>query len=77
MLVKRVTDRKVFHIEDVILSMSELNFIVLFDKPIEMQVLIDENEKHKQETGRFYLIYFPLDCRIFSIISKNKFFLFF
>lgn len=52
MLIKRVSDQKVFHIEDIILSMSELKLIVLFDKPIEMKVLIDENEKHKMETGK-------------------------
>lgn len=51
-LVKRATDRKVFHIEDVILSMTELNLIVLFDEPTKMNILIDENEKHKKETGK-------------------------
>lgn len=51
-MVKRATDRKVFHIEDVILSMTELNLIVLFDEPTKMNILIDENEKHKKETGK-------------------------
>lgn len=51
-LIKRAADRKEFHIEDVILSMTELNLIVLFDEPTEMNVLIDENEKHKKETGK-------------------------
>lgn len=56
-LVKQATDRKVFHIEDIILSMSELNLITLFDEPIDMNVLLDENEKHKKNIGIFQSVY--------------------
>lgn len=50
-LVKRASDRKIFHIEDIIISMSELNLITLFDEPIEMKVLLDANEEHKKDIG--------------------------
>lgn len=52
-LVKRASDRKTFHIEDIILSMHELQPIVLFDEPTDINRLFEENEKHKKEMGKF------------------------
>lgn len=55
-LVKRATDRKIYHIEDIIMSMNELNLLKLFDEPIDMQSLLDENTNHKKEIGKQHTI---------------------
>lgn len=50
--LRRATDYKKFHIEDPIFAMNEINVVTIFDKPIAIQNMIDENEKHKKEMGK-------------------------
>lgn len=63
-LVKRASDRKTYHIEDIIISMNELNLLKRFDEPIDMQLLLDKNEEHKKEIGKQYE-------RMYSFESTN------
>lgn len=51
-LVKQAADRKVFHIEDHILAMNELELLKRFDVPINIKDILDANEKHQKEIGK-------------------------
>lgn len=42
--------------------MTELNLITLFDKPIDVQLLLDANDKHKKNIGKL--------CEMFDITVK-------
>lgn len=45
-----------FHIEDIINAMIELKLITLFDEPIDVQILLDANEKYKHQIGTSFSI---------------------
>lgn len=42
--------------------MTELNLITLFDKPIDVQLLLDANDKHKKNIGKL--------CDMFDVTVK-------
>lgn len=76
-LVKRASDRKIFHIEDIILSMNEIQPIILFSEPIDINCMFEENENHKKEMGKL-IIYIFLSkfahCQFIHFLIFNQFF---